>query len=515
MKKIKLYDLKSYREKGENKKNKKKKSKEEDKKDKKKKSKEGEDKKDKKKKSKEEDKKDKKKKNKKEKEYFTKETEKDLEKLIAEKGKKLVGKKSGLPSLYECAEQLKKNVDLISYNDDLYYYNGRCYDKINSNEVIKLYRNYVDKKLGCEKGLTSISQLYNFLKTDSQIIVRSYDSKRYFTVLKNGIFDIMNQELISHSSQIIAFSYVDANYDENAECKKFDKFLEQITDGDEILIKRMWMFLGYVFMQNADAKYFFVMGEAPDSGKSLVGNFIESAFPKKYVSNIALNDLNKEFSLSPLIGSCVNLSLDLPATKLNNSAISKLKMLTGGDRLIINQKYVSDASYEIRTKFIFASNHKISISGEDEAFWRRLVYLPFNKTIPKEKQDASLSLAFQKEKDAIVSKALRYAKKLIKNNFIFPSTSEIDKKILQWKDDRNLLIEKFLEECCIIDSEYRGELIDKLYRKYEKFCCKFETNPESRLVFKKVLEEQIGLKHCKMRDGGKNPQSAFRGIKLR
>lgn len=229
----------------------------------------------------------------------------------------------GLPPLYRCAELLKERVPLITYGDSLYYYNGKCYDIIEGNDIISLYRAYVDDKVGNEKNLSSISQLNMFLCTDRTIAVQEFVKNLRIAVLNNGIYDVMNEKLIPHTHKNVVFSYINAEYVEYGQCPSFDKFLYSVTEGDEALQKRLWMMLGYILMQSIEAKVFFVMGEAPDSGKSLLGNFIESLFPKKYVSNIALADFNRGFSLAPIVGSAINISLDLPATRLNATAVSK------------------------------------------------------------------------------------------------------------------------------------------------------------------------------------------------
>lgn len=95
------------------------------------------------------------------------------------------------------------------------------------------------------------------------------------------------------------FSYVKANYVDRGKCKCFHRFLECITHGDKVLQERFWQFLRYVLLQTNEAKAFFIMGTAPNSGKSALGNFIESLFDSRYASSIALNDLNKNFSFAP------------------------------------------------------------------------------------------------------------------------------------------------------------------------------------------------------------------------
>ncbi len=429
-------------------------------------------------------------------------------------GKSLSDDQQGLPPLHRCAELLLERVHFIKYGECLYCYNDICYDIVDKDDVISLYRDKVDAKLGNVKSLGSISQLHRFLCTDKLITIKESEHNKRIAVLKNGIYDVMREELLPHSHEDIVFSYVDADYVEDGECPYFEKFLQDVTDGDEVLQERIWMFLGYTFLQTTEAKTFFVMGEAPDSGKSLLGNFIESLYPEQYVSNIALTDLNRNFALAPIVGKAVNISLDLPSSRLNTMAVSKLKMLTGGDAININEKNVPEYRYRNRAKLIFASNFPIRLIEPDDAFWNRLVYLPFNKSVPKAKQDIRLSEKFQRERNVIVSKALHYARQLVLNDFCFSTTPQIERKMQEWQGRTCATIENFISDCCICGEEIRGELVDTLYRAYESYCGDTGYVAKNRYIFKQFLEEQIGLKHFKMRDGGENPQSAFRGIQL-
>lgn len=444
----------------------------------------------------------------------------DNEKNVAY-GKNIIGdktkrnEKNGLPSPYQCAELLKEKVYFICYDRALYYFNGRCYDLLSSDDIIRLYRDKVDVTMGYERNLNIFNHVFRTLSTDSSIRVEQLSRDNRVAVLRNGIFDVEYQKLREHSHKEIVFSYIDADYVKDEECPNFDNFIYDITNGDKLLQKRFWMFLGYILMQSMEAKAFFVMGEAPDSGKSLLGNFIESLFPSKYVSNIALNDMNKGFSVAPIAGSAINISLDLPSVRLNASAVSKLKMLTGGDTFNINQKYEKEYRYENRAKLIFASNFPIHLVEDDNAFWNRLVYLPFTKSVPKCQQDKKLLKKLQNEKNAIVSKALYYAKKLIENDFQFPSTSYIECKMMEWQGKSCKSVESFLGDCCFCGAEYEGELLETLYLSYEQYCKYTDYVAISKNEFKKFLEEQKGLKHCKKRFGGGNPRSAFEGIMIR
>lgn len=52
----------------------------------------------------------------------------------------------------------------------------------------------------------------------------------------------------------------------------FDEFLDAITEGREELKERFMMALGYLLIEPSNGKYFFVMGYAPNSGKSIMVN---------------------------------------------------------------------------------------------------------------------------------------------------------------------------------------------------------------------------------------------------
>ncbi len=419
-------------------------------------------------------------------------------------------------TLYERSRQLKAKVPIINSHMGLCYYDGICYRPLTEENTIKLYRMKVDRKLDGEKNLSSISQLYRILKTDPEIpIVQDNMSNARIVNLLNGIYDVENQHLFQHSPEYKSFSYIRANYKKHEKCPLFDEFVRQVTGGDIILEKRLWMFLGYLFMQTNEAKVFFVMGDAPDSGKSVLGRLIESFYDEDYISNVSLNNFGKEFALSTLLGAAVNLSMDLPDKQITGNAVATLKMLTGGDAINLNQKNIPEQRFVNGAKFIFATNHPIQISGDDRAFWNRLIYLPFQVTVPKEQQNPHLLELFEAEKDAIVTKAIKYAGKLVQSGFEFPTTKEIEEKIKQWRGIESDTVELFLKQCCRISPDCKGEVLSDLYAGYERYCLKSNQKSIGDRELKKYLEQQVHLEHFKMRRAGEgNPLSAFRGIKL-
>lgn len=425
-------------------------------------------------------------------------------------------KKNDIPSISECAKLLKREVPIIAVDNRLYYYNGKCYEPLTQIGVVTLYMNFVDEKLHHAKSLKVFTELYSLLLADESIrVVVNPKSLERYAILNNGVYDIVARKLKNFSPDIIAFSYVNACYTDYQDCPVFERFLEDITKGNQVLIERMWMTIGYICSLSLEAKAFFVMGQAPNSGKSLFGKFLECLFEPQCVSSIEIGEMHKDFSLGPLVGAAINLSLDLPNAKLKANDVSKLKMLTGGDLVTINEKYIPRFKYLNRAKFVYASNHPIELWEEDDAFWERLVFLPFDYSVDISKRDPGLLEILLEEKDAIVSKSLKYARKLIKSNYKFPCTPEITARINQWRGFEMDTVDMFVQTCCEICSSDEYEILQDMYEAYMKYCNTLNRKYVIHDLFKTYLEKRYGLQHCKKRrNSQENPRSAFKGIRL-
>lgn len=99
-------------------------------------------------------------------------------------------------SMSACAKRLQKSVRLISLDKALYYFNGLCYQIIDNEGLIELYRKNVDDELHGAKTLKLFSEVYDYLLTDSKIRVKPDEENiSNFVVLKNGIYDLRDKEL--------------------------------------------------------------------------------------------------------------------------------------------------------------------------------------------------------------------------------------------------------------------------------------------------------------------------------
>jgi hypothetical protein len=87
-------------------------------------------------------------------------------------------------------------------------------------------------------------------------------------------------------------------------------------------------------------------------------------------------------------------------------AESRIKSLTGGDKISARFMRQDFFEYKPQFKLLIAGNHKPAIRDVDEAMRRRLHLIPFTVTIPPEKRDKTLSERLLQESDGILKWAL-------------------------------------------------------------------------------------------------------------
>lgn len=223
------------------------------------------------------------------------------------------------------------------------------------------------------------------------------------------------------------------------------------------------------------AKKFIILKGPGDSGKSKFIEFIASFFNEKAITSIDIFQLGGKYGLYSIVGKRINVSCDLPDGKLNKSAVSIVKMLTGGDLVSAEGKYVNRFTFKNTCKLIFATNHSIEIEGKDAAFVNRALILPFENSIPKEKQDGQLFDRFNSERVAIVRKAISAYRELKRQNYNF-SGEELVKNympdvVTEESKPYEEVMEEFIYEFCeFTDCDEDFIESERLHTLFHEFC---------------------------------------------
>ena len=333
--------------------------------------------------------------------------------------------------------------------------------------------------------------------------------------LENGVFNLESGELLEHDPRFHFTYQVKASYLEDPEqikCPVLEDFCRSSLDGDPKKRQLLLEMIGYICSDLTVGKCAFFLQGQPNSGKSVIAEFISRLFDPSLVSNVPLHQLGERFSRAELAGKKVNIAGEIAGRALRD--ISIFKSVTGGDR-ITGEFKGKDLFYFIpRCKLLFAGNTLPRTTEADTtaAFANRLVVLLFNQSIPPEKQDKSLLDRLCKEADSIVTLALHALQDLMERNFVF-ALPEDSKAFLESFVNRSNVLSGFIKERCILSPEARVFNTD-LFAAFVDYCAQNGLEALSLSQFHDLLSGIPGVYAKRIRIGKENRQGHV-GISLK
>jgi putative DNA primase/helicase len=184
------------------------------------------------------------------------------------------------------------------------------------------------------------------------------------------------------------------------DCHLWLSFLSRITDGDQELQQFLQRMCGYALTGvTREHALFFLYGTGAN-GKSVflntisgvMGNYARTAPVEAF---IASTSAHHPTDLAGLRGARLVTAVETEEGR--HWAESKLKALTGGDRIAARFMRQDFFEYLPQFKLIIAGNHKPGLRSVDEAMRRRFNLLPFTTTIPTCERDNKLTEKLRKE----------------------------------------------------------------------------------------------------------------------
>lgn len=311
-----------------------------------------------------------------------------------------------------------------------------------------------------------------------------FNRNPYLVNVKNGLLDIRDMSFKEHTPSYLSTVQLNVEYNPQAHCPQFEKFLNEVLDCR--LIPLVQEILGYLLTTNTSAQKSFVLLGPARTGKSTLLWVVEYLLlGKKNVSNIPWQEIGDKFKTAELLGKLANVFSDLPSKSIDDTGI--FKVVTGEDYLMAEKKNKNPFKFRPFARLVFSCNElPKNYVDRTEGFYRRLIIVPFNRQIEKNKIDKALKYKFQREKEGILNWALEGLKRLYENNFEFSENELTDGVKKEYKRENNNVI-SFVEECCEIDSLFSCSRIE-IYESYKEFCGEAGLKALSQIKFNKELE---------------------------
>jgi putative DNA primase/helicase len=221
------------------------------------------------------------------------------------------------------------------------------------------------------------------------------------------LYNLVTGELEDHSPEFYTEVQLPIEYDPDAECPVWDRFIGTTFYEDDWELA--WEIVAYLMApDNTFKKAFMCLGEG-NNGKSVFLHGLTAFLGKENVSGIPLQALESDrFSRASIVGKLANICADLPAIELEGS--STFKQVTGGDSISIERKFQERFEYMPYTRFIFSANRPPKTPDSSSAFFDRwiVVEFPYEFTVESEGYDKHLreKLAAPCELSGLFNKAI-------------------------------------------------------------------------------------------------------------
>lgn len=363
------------------------------------------------------------------------------------------------------AENLAKTQNIFFAARRYYQYQKGVYREIPDIEAQKIVKS---KMLA---HVTRMSQINDTEKQWRLLIQRdthTLNENPYIINVRNGLYNVVDDKLSKHTPEHYSTIQLNVSYNKEADCPKFKRFLERSMEGDMEQVALIQEMLGYFLIPINFAQKCFIIVGAAGAGKSVLLNVLSDILlGRQNVSNVSWQALNERFKTAEVYGKLANIFSDLPTKNIDDNGI--FKALVGGDDLTVERKNRDPFSFQSTARLLFSCNSIPQNCGDrSEGFYRRLIILRFNRTVPEDKRDPNLLDKFRQEADGIFLFALEGLRRLMENNYHFSVTQTNLDELQRYREESDSVL-AFVRDCCELNASYIKGSKD-LYNEYASYC---------------------------------------------
>ena len=367
-------------------------------------------------------------------------------------------------------------------------YNGKCYEQCYEDRLNYICQNELDKYRelftpGALKNFFHFSIGANLMDVD-----QAQENQIRYLTLQNGIYDLADYTLIQHSPDIFTTNLLPYDYDPDARCPRWLKYLDEVFLSDTEKIKFIQEAVGYAFHKSMPtAAMFFLIGDG-GNGKSVFINTISSLCGKENLCNVSLNKLNDEKYILELFGKMINVSGETPNNRFMNTDL--VKAAVSGDWVTGREVYKRPSKFKPYAKHYLGMNTLPDIKDNTHGMWRRIYVIEFPRKFSEHEMDVELEQKLQNELSGIFNWALEGYKRLRHQNFIFSESDSmlISKQLYQTQS--NSVLKFFVNSFKKSDLE-DSVALKNVYECYQQFCSdEGHKDQHSKAELRKFFESQ-------------------------
>ncbi len=266
-------------------------------------------------------------------------------------------------------------------------------------------------------ALASLTHVASSIEQPAWIGPSSICPTAGFIAVRNGLLDVdallnasSTNVLRPYSSNWFSPTCLDFAYDPAARCPKWLAFLDRTLEADVQRLAVLQEWFGLCLMHDTTfQKFLLIVGEGAD-GKTVVVLVLAALLGEANVSHVPLELFGERFQLTTTLGKLLNAATEIG--EIDKVAEGLLKQFASGDPMFFDRKHLAGVHSRPTARLMFTTNNLPSFKDRSSGVWRRMLLMPFRRSVPDEQQDSSLVATLTAELPGIFNWAIEGLRRL-------------------------------------------------------------------------------------------------------
>lgn len=301
---------------------------------------------------------------------------------------------------------------------------------------------------------------------------------------RNGHYYWQTEQLLDHHPDVMSTVQLNVEWNPEATCPEFDKFLSQVVHED--VISMVWELIGYlVYSGNPLHKAVMLVGHGRN-GKGTLLRVLGALLGVENVSAVSLADMaGDRFSAAQLLGKIANIAGDIDGKYLETTA--RFKAITGEDLVSAERKYGDRFDFTPWAVPVFSANKIPGSADVTTGYLARWVVVEFPHDFTGgEDRTLTNRLITKAELSGIALKAVPALRRLMsRGEFYLPESAKAAQEDFRRKVDQ---VRTWIDECADLDPAHPFVERTWLYGGYTRWAKRDGHKPVKAQEFYQRLE---------------------------
>src|SRR5215208_2937030 len=338
------------------------------------------------------------------------------------------------------------------------------------------------------QNTTRIRAMLTEAKPYLAVGMEELDRDPWLVNCQNGILDLRTGKLKNHDPADRITKIVPVEYDPEASCPRFLRFLKE-TLVDDAVIKFVKRYSGYTLTGITRERLLAILHGFGKNGKTTLVELLQDVMGDYATNTDTETLLTKRYQgvgndVAALKGARFVSAAEVE--KGRRLAESKVKQLTGRDTVTARFLFGENFDFKPEFKLWLSTNNKPVIQGTDDAIWDRIRLIPLTQRFDGNKADPKLPDKLRHEIAGVFAWMVEGCLEWQEHGLQEPKT--VTDATKQYREEMDTLA-SFLDEVCVMGSHYRV-LAERLYQSYAMWCDKSGERKDPKKAFVARLQER-------------------------